>query len=226
MIFEKKLTDKRLLAVLSSGGFSSVRLTHSVYGQWPPIPILPPLIAKRLAKHSAPTLTALHDLPLVENWWSRDEPRPGDPGLKLAALTQLRALTLRQTWHGPAELRAKELPPSLEDLTLVMDRAGHVAAAWEPPRLVAFDRLRNLRRITFVEYRSWSIWRRRESRRQPTPLPHSLEVCAPAASWQPLATLPILPCTTTSRDADCMPASLHQMTIGTHLGSCWRWLAS
>jgi len=114
----------------------------------------------------------------VEDWWSRDEPRPSDPGLKLAALTQLRALTLRQTWHGPAELRAKELPPTLEDLTLVMDRAGHVAAAWEPPRLVAFDRLRNLRRITFVEYRSWSIWRRRESRRQPTPLPHSLEVCA------------------------------------------------
>ena len=212
MIFEKRLTDKRLLAVLSSGCFTSVRLTHSVYGQWPPLPILPPLIVRKLAKRSAPTLTALHDLPLVEDRWSRDEPRPGDPVLQLAPLTQLCALTLRQTWYGPAELRAKELPPGLEDLTLVMDRAGNVGADWEPPRLVAFDRLRNLRRITCVEYRSWSIWRRRESRWQLTPLPHSLEVCAPSASWQPLATLPILPCTTTSRDADCMLASLHQMT--------------
>ncbi len=180
MEFTKELRPKQLLAALSSACFSSVHLFWGeADGHWPPPPPLLPMVFSVLASRSASTLTALHDLPLVEPWM---EPPPDDPGLGLAALTRLHTLTLRQTWDGFAELRATDLPPSLEDLALVMDRPVDVSAVWEDlPLFIAFDRLQNLRRITLTEYLSWARWDRLESRRQPTLLPPSLEVRAPSA---------------------------------------------
>jgi len=175
----KKLTPEQLLATLSSTCFGSVHLHCSVHEHWPPPPPLLPMVVSALASRSASTLTALHELPLVKPWV---EPLPDDPGLGLVALTQLRTLTLLQTWDGFAELRGTKLPPSLEDLTLVMDHPDDVSAVWEDlPLLVAFDRLRSLRRITLIEYWSWARWDRLESLRQPTLLPPSLEVRAPSA---------------------------------------------
>ena len=98
------------------------------------------------------------------------------PGLGLAALTRLRALTLRQTWAELAELRAGDLPPSLEELKLVMQFAHDVDCFWtDLPLFVGFDRLHNLRRITLSECRDL------EFRWHPAMLPPSLEVCAPLA---------------------------------------------
>ena len=141
--------------------------------QWPPALALPPMIVTALAWRSALTLTALHHLPLVEPWVE-----PGvdpwvqpDTGLGLAALTQLRALTLRQTWEDFAELRAEDLPPSLEDLTLVMQHPHQEGGFGEDlPAFVAFDRLQNLRRIALSEYVVLEL------RWHPALLPPSLEV--------------------------------------------------
>jgi len=183
--FTKQLPPKKLLATLSSTCLSSVHLFWDTEeGQWPPPPALPPMIVSALAPRSASTLTALHDLPLVKRWV---EPLPDDTGLGLAALTQLRALTLRQTWEELAELRADDFPLSLEDLTLVMEHPDYVEAVWEDlPRFVAFDRLQNLRRITISEY--WVL----KTRWHPALLPPSLEVMhgRPSGhSAKPIATL-------------------------------------
>ncbi len=169
--FNEKLRPKQLLATLSSTCFASVRLYYSYPDQqWLPPPALPPMIVTALAR-SASTLTALHHLPLVEPWV---EPSPDDTGLGLAALTQLRALTLRQTWEDLTQLRADDLPPSLEDLTLVMQHPRDLDCFWEDlPSFVAFDRLQNLRRLTLDEYSLLEL------RWHPALLPPSLEVCAP-----------------------------------------------
>ena len=182
---------EQLLATLSSTCFASVRMHHSYRDdQWPLLPALPPMIVTALAR-SASTLTALHDLPLVKPWVA---PPPDGPGLGLAALTRLRALTLRQTWEDFAELRAGDLPPSLEDLKLVMQNPRHVEGVSDDlPLFVAFDMLQNLRRITLSEYRVLKLqW-------HPTLLPPRLEVCAPS---------PLRPVSRVLRDS--LPASLHQ----------------
>ena len=160
---------KQLLATLRSTCFASMRLYNGYSDeQWPLLPALPPRIVTALTR-SASTLTALHDLPLVEPWEEADDTGPG-----LAALTQLRALTLRLTWEGFAELRAEDLPPSLEELTLVMQHPRDVFLFWtDLPLFVAFDRLHSLRRITLSEYNVLELhW-------HPALLPPSLEVRAP-----------------------------------------------
>ena len=151
--FKKQPTHEQLLATLSSTCFASVRLYYSYDDeQWPPPPPLPPRLLTRLAR-SASTLTALHHLPLVKPW---EEPSPDDTGRGLAALTRLRALTLRQTWEHFAELRAGDLPPSLEDLKLVMQHPRHVQSVHKDlPLFVDFDMLHNLRRLTLAEYWAW-----------------------------------------------------------------------
>jgi len=173
--FEKELTPKQLLATLTSTCFASVHLHHSRRKRCscPPCPALPPMIVSALAPRSA-SLTALYNLPLVEPWV---EPPPHDPGLGLTALTRLRALTLRQTWEELAELRAAELPPSLEDLKLVdvVEHPRHVERVWEDlPLFVAFDTFQNLRQITLADY--WCL----KLRWHPALRPPSLEVCAPS----------------------------------------------
>ncbi len=174
--FEKELTPKQLLATLTSTCFASVHLHHSRRKRCscPPCPALPPMIVSALAPRSASTLTALHNLPLVEPWV---EPLLHDPGLGLTALTRLRALTLRQTWEELKELRAADLPLSLEDLKLVdvVEHPRHVERVWEDlPLFVAFDALQNLRRITLANY--WCL----KLRWHPALRPPSLEVCAPS----------------------------------------------
>ena len=180
-------TPKRLLAGLSSACLGSVRLCFGgqvQYEQWPLPPALPPMVVTALVARSASTLTALHELPLVEPWV---EPPPKEPGLGLAALTQLRALTLRQTWGELEELRATDLPSSLEDLTMVMEHPDWVQAVWEDlPVFVAFDRLQHLRRITLAHYWSWARWNRPESWRHLAVLPPSLEACFSVALWAAL----------------------------------------
>jgi len=172
--FTDKPTPQQLQAVLTSERFCGVRLYYSVQDeQWPPPPQLPPLVVSALAG-SASMLTALHDLPLIE-------PRSGSPELVLAAFTQLRELSLRQTWHLDV-LRAAELPASLEDLQLIMDIPDNTDALINedpPPFFEAFDRLHSLRRITLTDFRSWQLhsWDDTESHWHPAPPPPSLEVC-------------------------------------------------
>ena len=159
--------------MLTSERFCGVRLYYSVQDeQWPPPPQLPPLVVSALAG-SASMLIALQNLPLVE-------PSSGDPELVLAAFTQLRELSLRQTWHMDV-LRATNLPASLEDLQLIMNLPDFVdALGQDPPLFEAFDRLHNLRRITLTDYWSWNLgrWNDAQTRWHPAMLPRSLEVCA------------------------------------------------
>ena len=129
------------------------------------VPALPAKTAAALVSAlagSAATLHAVHGLPLQ---YSQD--------IGLAALTQLRAVTLDQAGKSPVLLRATQLPASLEELTLRAVRGN----GWALPWIEALDSLRNLRCITFVGYkgchlRSWD----RNAGPGPVQLPPGLRV--------------------------------------------------
>jgi len=112
------LTPARLEAAGRSGArFGSAHVHLSATEQWPQPSDTPSGIVSALAG-SAATLTALHGLPLVK------PPAGGDP--VWAAFTELRDLSLRQTWRQMDVLRATELPASLQDLKLVMNIAEYI----------------------------------------------------------------------------------------------------
>ena len=110
---------------------------------------------------SAATLTALHGLPVVK------PPAGCDPGLGLAAFTELRNLSLRQTWREMDVLQATDLPATLQDLKIVMNIAEYrgtpLGQLQAPPLFVAFHRLQSLRRVTLAGYRLLNLgrWARR-----------------------------------------------------------------
>jgi len=167
------MTPARLETAAQSGAcFGSVHVHLSATPQWPPPSDTPSRILSALAG-SAATLTALHGLPLVK------PPAGGDPGLGLAAFTELRDLSLRQTWREMDVLQATDLPASLQDLKVVMNIAEHkgipIGQLQAPPLFVAFDRLQSLRRVTLAGYRLLNLgkWGRRLDC---PPLPASLEV--------------------------------------------------
>ena len=170
MALPTNLSQSQLRAALSSVAAASVRLQ---YGRRVPPPMSQSRLLPALAG-SAPTLAALHGLRLAV-----DSMPPGlPPGLP--AFTRLRALTLCQTRQRRALLRATQLPPSLEDLTLALtvpdvQRIGHAG----PPLLVGFDGLCNLQRLTLADYgTSWQLCSRvdEEGASDPALLPLCLQV--------------------------------------------------
>jgi len=126
---------------------------------------LSPIVAAMA--RSAPTLTAIHGLPLPEG-----------PGCQLGAFTQLQVMTLATKHKSPEVLRASQLPPSLEDLTLLAPEGTSYNPQTGLPFFAALDRLQNLRRITFVDYGIWWLgsWDLEEGQPCPLQLPPSLEV--------------------------------------------------
>ena len=91
---------------------------------------------------SAPTLTALHGLPLGQLAISQPE--------GLAPFARLRDLTLWQLPGQPEVVCATLLPLSLVELRLEAGGSEQV-----PPLLSNFGRLQQLRRITFAKYFVW-----------------------------------------------------------------------
>ncbi len=159
---------ERLLSVLASGCFGHVSLGHRRTAEAPP-PEMPTQIVAALTGSSSSMLTAFHNLPLVQ---------PEDqPPAALAAFTQLRTLTLRQTWDGPNILRLAQLPASLEELTLTPAAKPEDISV---PVFVDLDSLPSLRRITCASYLGWELgsgdWERR-----PICVPPSFEVCCPSS---------------------------------------------
>ncbi len=125
---------------------------------------------------SVSTLTALHGLCLVELCDSTAM------GLALApTFSRLRELTLHQTVGSPRVLPAALLPTSLQELTL--ESVGSWVHTQLPPRapvlLVAFERLHQLRRMTFCDYALFALgsWHNEDGRPGPVQLPTGLEVC-------------------------------------------------
>ena len=180
MTITEDLKLKRLRTTLSGACFASVELYDSQKVRPPPRKT-PSLVVAALAR-SVATLTALHGLPLVKPH--------NDPDLGLAAFTRLRDLILHQTWDSPALLRATQLPTSLQELTLKLNLPimvdAHLASM---PRLVAFDRLTCLRKITVADFWSWDL-SFREGRGRPLLLAPNLEVCTTVykpALWLPLS---------------------------------------
>jgi len=157
------MTPDWLAAAPSGARFSGVHLPYDPAEiQWPPPAAVPSQLLSALTA-SASTLVELHDLPL------RDQLAVG-----LAAFTQLRVLTLRQTCRMEA-LHAALLPASLEALTLQLNLPDMAhAGGLDPPLFAGFDRLRHLRRVTLVECTSWDLG-------SPALFAQSLEVRASSA---------------------------------------------
>ena len=144
----EQLDAKQLRTALSSHRFGSVNLHSSLTKVQPVPPEKAAAVVLGLVK-SAPTLTALHGLPLVE--------ASGYPAMILVRFTQLRSLTLRQTSDALRELQLSHLPLSLEELTLTQALPEEVAIRTSLPLLVDLDSLVNLRRINFGDYWSWEL---------------------------------------------------------------------
>jgi len=167
VVSRPQLAQERLHEALSSVFIASARLPDSVT-------CLPPhamsAVVSALAR-SAATLTALHGLPM-----------PDGPAYdQLAAFTQLRVVTLRVTSDSPDVLRAGQLPPSLEQLTLQAPAQGYSSGVNTGlPWFCGCDQLRSLRRITFAGYGVWRLGSWDPITEQPCPLqlPPGFEVCA------------------------------------------------
>ncbi len=106
---------------------------------------------------SAPTLTALHGLPLVE---LQDSVPPG-----LAAFTQLRALSPVPDGGLPASPVSNTAAGGLEELTLAFTYLpAEGFCSREPPLLMGFAAgLQHLRSITLAEYYSWPLGSSRDA---------------------------------------------------------------
>ena len=144
MAFRSHLTPERLRAALSSVSVASMTLHNSPMQP----PRVPPGLVSALAG-SAPTLTALHGLPTAE--------LQSESQLPLAAFPRLRALTLRQTRNSPGVLPATLLPPSLKEFALTYSDAPNDGDHNRPMRLVGFDALSQLRRITLAGHTFWPL---------------------------------------------------------------------
>ncbi len=114
-----------------------------------------------------------------------------NPPKTLAALSRLRTLALRDKTGSRQMLPTKLLPASLEAVTVTRDdplgNPDHVPG--HPPLLVALNKLRQLRQLTFGGYPEWplrSLPGRREQPMHRLRLPSSREVCT-AVPAQPLA---------------------------------------
>jgi len=175
----KRWSAERLQATLSRHSFVSVDLHTSLTREQPVRSRTPSQVLSALAG-SASTLTALHGVPLLDPLRHRT--------LGLAAFTRLRALTLRQASDAVHELRAAQLPASLEELTVTLalpkpqlERVIYYASVPRPnvPVLVDFEGMTNLRRISFGDYWSWELASRDRQTGQRGLLhtPPSLQVC-------------------------------------------------
>ncbi len=158
----------QLLAALSDCCIASVQLPDSLLREHlePPSPIVPVL------ECIAPTLTALHGLPLF------DLENSAQP--RLAAFPCLRALSLCHWRDRRGTLQAAHLPSSLEELAVEERcRSQRDTPAMLLPPVVAFDRLHKLRRITFAGYWGWHLCSRPHGAgRMPVAFPQSLKVCS------------------------------------------------
>jgi len=171
LVFREVETAERLQAVLASVPLASVKLHASV--EELPSASLSAVVSAMAG--SAATLTALYELPLVE---LRDMP-------SLAPFTELRALDLRQRTEAREALLAAQLPVGIEELTLTSHATldDLIEDAWlNPPALVGFHRLPNLRRITLNHYYSY-FWHlfftdNEDGKRSLSRLPPCLEVCS------------------------------------------------
>jgi len=161
-----QLPPEQLQAALSRILIASMRLPESA-ARLPPHAMSAVMAA--LAR-SATTLTALHGLAM-----------PHGPGYdQLAACSQLRVLTLRVTSDPPDVLRAGQLPPSLQQMTLQAPAQGYSSGANTGlPWFCGCDQLRNLRRITFAGYGAWRLGSWDSATEQPCPLqlPPGFKVC-------------------------------------------------
>ncbi len=151
-VFPSELAPERLqaaLAALASAPLVGATLPDGV-SELPAVSLSGILSA--LAR-SAPNLAALHGVPILE--------RPDGPMAGLGALTQLRALTLRQTADSRhEELLASQLPASVQELILVgvpFDEEDPPNGTAFSPALINFHRLHNLQRLTFADQQSWHL---------------------------------------------------------------------
>ena len=93
------------------------------------------------------------------------------------------ALTLLQTSASIQSLRAADMPASLEEITVVDHLPDFTEALdIDPPHLVAFTGLQQLRQVTLVETTGPGPWTWAEYDGEgecwsPVPLPQSLQVC-------------------------------------------------
>ena len=162
--FQSQLATEQLHAALASIGV--VHMDNSIMQL--PRQLLQPIMSA-LARLASASLTALRGIPLQDS-----------QGLDLTAFMQLRAVTLLKTWDSPAALRATQLPASLEDLQIDAPQGYKHGARAPLPLLVGFEKLCNLRRITFARYimASWKLGSWNEVAHLPVPLqlPSSLEV--------------------------------------------------
>ena len=145
VVVPSQLTLEQVHAALSSVSVASLTLDRSLLLL---LPASSSVAAAALAR-SATTLTALHDLPLAE--------LPDSHGLQLAAFSQLRVLTLHHWRDSVRVLRATHLPSSLLDVTVSVHVPPNKYSGGTPPLLVDFDRLLNLRRISFASYADWQL---------------------------------------------------------------------
>ncbi len=165
----EELPPDQLLKALSRGCIASVELHDSILRA--PRDMQSSVVSA-LAR-SASTLTTVHGLRLdIAN--SQEAP--------LAAFTALRDLTLRHWQDTGGILRAADLPSSLEEIRVELRaraRARKSIATSGLPPPVAFDSLRDLRRITYANYDLWDLLScDDEGDVIPVQLPQSLEVCA------------------------------------------------
>jgi len=175
VVLRSQLAPDQLHPALSSVRVASLKLRNSFSEL---TPAATSAVIAALAS-SASTLTALHRLPLWDEEDDEDEVdddvlpvRSREPAL--AAFTQLRALTLRETTTTLFVLRANSLPTSFLQLKLVAGRDCQDGL----PLFAAFDRLQNLRRLTLRHYESWHLgtWDDEEERSRPPQLPPNLQV--------------------------------------------------
>ena len=166
LAFRSEPSPERLQAALASVRVASVQLYHSLLGTQPEPSAS--MVTSALAG-SASVLTAQDGLPLHDG-----------QELGLAAFTQLRALTLRETSAPPEVLRATDLPTSLEELTLAGSGGTYTPEALGLPWFAGLERLPRLRRLTLLRYVSWQTGDWDADAQQPGPLhlPPGLEVRA------------------------------------------------
>ena len=162
MGFQSELAPAQLHATLSS--ISEVFLDDSI--RHLPPQLLRPIVSA-LARSASASLTALRRIPLQDS-----------RGLDLTAFTQLRAVTLLETGDSPEVLRAIQLPLSLEELQIDASQGYNYTARAPLPLLIAFDRLMNLRRLTFARYNldTWRLGSWNEEAQLPVPLQLSLSL--------------------------------------------------
>jgi len=171
-VFPSELAPERLqaaLAALAGAPLVGVTLPESV-SELPAVALSGILSA---LAGSAPTLTALHGVPILD--------LPVGPTAGLGRLTQLRVLTLRQTADSRQEgLLDSQLPASVQELTLV----GVPLDEGDPPAyllpLMDFHRLHNLRRLTLADQQSWKLLVVDNGELEyvdPVHLPPGLQVC-------------------------------------------------